>query len=55
LLEAMEAAEREEQYAFGVRWFREATAQLGPAERQRLTEAVKASQSLYWTRSLLRP
>jgi hypothetical protein len=55
LMEALEAAEREEQYAFGARWFREATAALPPERASRLAALVKENQSLYWTRRLLGP
>jgi hypothetical protein len=55
LMEALEAAEREEQYAFGAKWWSEATPRLPAGELSRLVDSVARSDTLFWTRPLLKP
>jgi hypothetical protein len=50
LVEALEAAERDDQSDFGVQWWRRDTALLTPAQRDALAARVKRSEGLYWTR-----
>jgi hypothetical protein len=53
LVEAMEAAEREDHSAFGVEWWRRDTRKLPPAEVEALAGKVRKSEGLYWTRTKL--
>lgn len=53
LVEAMEAAEREEQFAFGAQWYRETTRGMPAEQLKPLAAAVKANQGLYFIRPLL--
>ncbi len=55
LMEALEAAEREEQYAFGARWWSEATKRLPAGRLSQLVDSVARSEALFWTRPLLKP
>jgi hypothetical protein len=55
IMEALEAAEREEQYAFGAKWWNEATKRLPPERLSRLIDSVARSDVLFWTRPLLQP
>lgn len=53
LVQALEAAERDDHSAFGVTWWRQNTRDLPPAQVEALVKKVKASETLYWTRSKL--
>ena len=53
LMEALEAAEREEQYTEGAEWYRQTLRTVTVPERQRLGEAVKKNENLYFIRRLV--
>lgn len=54
LLEALEAAERDEQYAEGAGWWKQTTMSLTPQQLKPLSQAVARSEYLHWTRPLIR-
>jgi hypothetical protein len=53
LVEALEAAERDDQPDFGVQWWRRDTRGLAQAQLDALFAQVKRSEGLYWTRAKL--